>query len=238
MSEDSMALILQIIMKALLVGVLLFFMFWVLTNEIDIRKTIIGPLTSLVKFKKHSKLEVDFANVLVARFVLKGSTQSGNLVVLFYDIKFVNSLEENVTVKQILLRYRFNGGDHAIDSTVVLTGTVDAPQGKSESIIVHRGALANLVFMGWKNLRSVIGEYKVLVPGGVLAGNAAFVLDIKSIEDLAKVKTFQMVAVDYSGNESVQEIPIQDQWIEMAKVMVFENRSFAIDQVGNIRYSN
>jgi hypothetical protein len=221
----------QIAAKVVITIILLFLVFYVWTNQIDVQKTIVSPLTAIVKFKKNFTLDINFANVVAARFSLPENTQDGNLGLLFYDMKFVNSSAQNATVKQILLRYKFNGADRTIDSYALRTGsTLD----QSRSIIVHIGP-ANIVLMNWKNLREAIGEYRVLPPAGVLAGSAAFILDVKDVADFAKIKSFELVAVDYSGTESTQEIPMQDRWVDMTKTMRIENRSFEIDQAGKVK---
>jgi hypothetical protein len=130
------------------------------------------------KTTKQSSLDINVANVLVVRFFSEGNTQSGNVALILYDMKFVNSSDENVTVKKILLRYKLDAKEHSVDSIVLLTGTVSSPQGQRDSIIVHFGT-KNIVLMDWKNLRIVMSEHKLLVPGAVLLGSGAFVLGTK-----------------------------------------------------------
>lgn len=224
----------QIIIKIVITVLLLLAIFYVWTNQIDIQKTIMGPLKSIVKFKQSAKLDINFANVMAVRFVLPQNTQNGNFGFLLYDMKFVNSSSENITVKQILLRYRFDGVDHSVDLYVLQTGsTFD----QSKSIVAHLGP-ANIILMNWNNIRSAIGEYKVLFPGAVLAGSAAFILHVKDADNLAKIKSFSLIGIDYSGNEFAQEFPVQDSWINKAKASWVENRTFEIDQAGKIQYSN
>jgi hypothetical protein len=189
------------------------------------------------KIAKQPSLDINVANVLAVRFFSHGNTQSGNLALILYDMKFVNSSDENVTLKEILLRYKLNVKERSVDSIVLLTGSVSSPLGQRDSIIVHSGR-KNIFLMDWKNLRSVIGEHKLLVPGAVLAGSGAFVLDIKEISDLEKLKSFKIVAVDYSDKETVKEIDVQEAWVKNASQTSIQNRSFAIDPAGTISYSN
>jgi hypothetical protein len=102
------------------------------------------------KITKQSSLDINVAKVLAVRFFSEGNTQSGNLALILYDIKFVNSSDENATLKKILVRYKLNTKQRTVDSIVLLTGSVSSPQGKSDSIIVHFGnkktALVNAAF--------------------------------------------------------------------------------------------
>jgi hypothetical protein len=84
-------------------------------------------------------------------------------------------------------------------------------------------------------LREQIGEYRTLVPGGVLPGSAAFPLELTNPDDLLKVKNIEIVVVDYSGNEGVKTIPIGNQWVETAKNLVLVNQKFTRDAAGNIK---
>jgi hypothetical protein len=78
---------------------------------------------------------------------------------LFYVLRFVNTSDENVTVKEIVLRVK---GRQDVDSTVLTTGQVETPKGeKTESIIVQIGSpprVANMVLIGWKNFSAYLGR--------------------------------------------------------------------------------
>lgn len=230
---------LQIMLKVFFTLCLVYGIFVVWTNEIDIKKTIIAPLSSIIKFKKHIKLDINVANTTFARCLLPGNTNNGNIGIALYDLKIVNSSEENSTIKEVILRYTLNGKVFTAESYVLLTGTLYSPLDKKDinAIIIRRGS-DRVVLMRWNNLRTEIGEYKVLPPGGVLSGSALFVLGFDTIEALSKIKKLEMVIVDYSGTETVQEIMIQSNRIEDAKYSSIENRSFSIDQAGNTKYSD
>lgn len=232
-------MIFQIIIKVFLTLCLIYGIFIVWTNEIDLKKTIITPLTSIVKFKKHIKLDINIANTSLVRCILPGNYNSGNIGLLLYDLKIVNSSEENSTIKEVNLRYTLDGKGFTTESLALLTGTLYSPLDKKDinAVIIQRGA-DKIVLMNWNNLRTEIGEHKVLQPGGVLSGSALFVLGFDSMETLSKVGKVELVVIDYSGAESIQEIKLLDNWIEGIKYSLIENRSFFIDQAGNIRYHN
>ncbi len=230
---------LQILLKVFFTLCFVYVIFVVWTNEIDIKKTIIAPLSSIIKFKKHIKIDINFANTTFARCLLPGNTNNGNIGITFFELKIVNLSEENTTIKEVILRYTLNDKVFTTESYVLLTGTLYSPLDKKDinAIIIKRGS-DRIFLMGWNNLRTEIGEYKVLPPGGVLSGSALFVLGFNTIEDLSKIEKFEMVIVDYSGTETVQEIMIQSNWIEDAKYGLIENKSFSIDQAGNLKYSD
>jgi hypothetical protein len=70
------------------------------------------------------------------------------------------------------MRYQLNGKEETLDSMIVNTGViVDAPQRPTETLRIamakslpHSGYL-NL--MDWKNIGTVMGDNKLLLPGGV-----------------------------------------------------------------------
>jgi hypothetical protein len=71
-----------------------------------------------------------------------------------------------------------------------------------------------------------------------MAGSAIFVLNTKNIEDFAKIKSFELVATDTLGNESARQLPMKSQWIENAKVLLVEDRPFAVDEKGKLTYKD
>ena len=167
------------------------------------------------------------------------SDNSGNIGLLLYSLNIVNSSEENLTIKEVVARYTLNGRQFATESVVLLTGTCYSPLHKKDInvVIIKRGA-GKLVLQNWINLRTKIGERTVLPPGGVLTGSALFVLGFNSVEALSKIRNLELVVVDYSGGEAVQEIKLLDSWIKDVEYCSIENRSFSIDQAGNIKYSS
>jgi DNA-binding protein YbaB len=60
----------------------------------------------------------------------------------------------------------------------------------------------------------------------ILAGSAAFVLDGVTIEQLRKLKSVELVTVDFSGNEILKQIDIDPQWIKQAEDTVVVDRDF------------
>jgi hypothetical protein len=155
---------------------------------------------------------------------------------------FISTSDDNVTVHKILMRYQLNGKEETLDSPMIVnTGViVDAPQGPTETLRIavakplpHFGYL-NL--MDWKNIGTVIGDNKLLLPGGVTNGSAVFSLKINNPQELAHLKKLQIIAVDYRGKEAIQDIPIKSSWIETAHLLALENRPFTMDKSENIKF--
>ena len=229
----------QIIIKIVLTLVLLYLIILIWTNEIDVKKTVMFHLSSIIKFNKAHKININIDNTSFARCSLPGNINNGNFGLVLYGFKIINSSEENLTMKEVIVRYTLNGKVFSVESSALLTGTLYDPQKKKNinAIIVKHGA-DRVIHMGWNNITSEIGDNRVLPPGGVLSGSALFVLGFRSIEELSKIKEFKIVIVDYSGNETVHDLAVESRWIDQAKYNWIENRSFEIDPAGNIRYSN
>jgi hypothetical protein len=168
---------------------------------------------SLLSDKK-TRLDVDVTQVVATQF-------RGRPCLLFYVLRFVNTTDENVTVKEIVLRLK---GRHDVDSTVLVTGQVESPKGyRSESIVLQfKSPPKNIFLSGWKNLRPVLGEYKALSPGAVLAGSAAYVIDNMTVDQLRQLTTIEMVAVDFAGNETTKQIDLDPEWLKLSNSSVVE----------------
>lgn len=197
-----------------------------------------GPSQTNQKLRQHT-LILDIENTTAARFRNPGHQHSGNIALLFYNLRILNSLDENVTVRKVILHYDLNGKHFSTDSHILLTGAVPSSDKKEniDSIILRVGP-ANIIIQNWENLRMQIDQNKLLLPGGVLAGSALFVLEFKDANDLANIQDCTMSIIDYSGNETKKEIRLENKWIEQAKRQIVEDRRFVVDPSGRIAYSN
>jgi hypothetical protein len=230
----------QFVIKTLFSIPLLYGLLYIWTHEIDVGKTL-APITSFIKFAKYSTISVDFENILITRTAMQGP-QSDNYVIVLYHMTLINTSDDNVTVDKIWMRYQLNGKEETLDAIMpVHTGVVvDAPQGPTTTLRIamatslpHSGYM-NL--MDWKNIGAVIGDNKLLLPGGVMKGSAVFSLKIKDPKELAHLKKLQIIAVDYRGKEAMQDIPIKSLWIEKAPLFALENRPFTMDKSENIKF--
>lgn len=193
------------------------YFFW--TSKVDVGKTLLKPF-SFITFNKEARLDLDYQQIL-------GAQCNGRPSFVFYTFQFVNSSDDNLTVKQILVRYHTASGERTVDSTVIDPGEVVTPKGNVESIMIHsRSRGANIMLMNWKNFRPVLGEFKTLSPGAVLSGSAVFVLDGITLQDLKQLKRFQVVAIDFSGNEVVKDIDVKPEWVAHADDLEVASRAF------------
>jgi hypothetical protein len=158
--------------------------------------------------------------------------------ILIYNLAIANTVSENVTINRVILSYNLNGKHFHTESHVLQTGVVDLRDGKgnSDAVIVRQGA-ANIVLMNWKNLRIEIAEYRLLAPGSVLVGSAAFVFDFKNPGDLKRLEELAITVIDYSQNETRREILMDNGCVDQAGILVVGNRPFHIDRAGNVAYS-
>jgi hypothetical protein len=125
----------QIVFKLIFTAILLWAIFLVWTNDIDLKKTLLKPLFSIVQFKKNLSIDTEVENTVAAQF------PSGKLGLIFYNMKIINTLESNMTVKQVLVRYSFDGKQISTDSQAVVTSPVDS----TEAIVLRAGGGANIV---------------------------------------------------------------------------------------------
>jgi hypothetical protein len=80
--------------------------------------------------------------------------------------------------------------------------------------------------LNWNNLRHILGDSKTLSPGGVLGGSAAFILDGVTPEQFRQFKSIELVAVDLSGGEIVNQFDFNPHWIAQAEDRVVADRDF------------
>jgi len=179
-------------------------------------------------------LDINAENTLFARFVNKGNKKTGNIGIVFYNVKIVNISNEPYTVKDVVLRYEFGGEKYSVISNVLLTGIVRA-KADVNAIMVEKGA-NRIIVMGWDNLRTKLSLLKILKPGGVLDGSVYYVLEFDDIEKARTLENVELVVTDYSGLESIHPIDIQEDWIIRGKNASIYPRSFIVDSKGKITY--
>lgn len=194
-------------------------------------KTLTTPLSSIFKFKKHHRFDFSSEQTTAAHF-----PGTGNIALVMYAIAIVNTLEDSVTIKEVKLRYRLNGRPFITDSYVLQTGSVAGSGDPAIMLTTGGNPPVNIIVGSWKNLRPEIGAYRTLQPGAVLAGSALFVLGFQDVRDFARVENLEIVIFDFSGNETVQEIAVNPQWITDMSLTV-ETRRFRSDgKQGPIEY--
>jgi hypothetical protein len=211
----------EVLTKIVLTLILLGGIYVVWTRPINVAETLSRPF-SFIAFKKQAKLDVDFRQILGTKF-------ANRPCLLFWVLRFVNNSAENVTLKEIRLRFQGPLGKHDVESTVLTTGEVQPPNRPASEAIVIRGDNPpndQLFIENWKNFRAIIGEYKTLSPGAVLAGSAAFVLDGMTGDQFKKLKTVELIAVDFADNETTTKIDITPEMMQLFDAASAVNRAF------------
>jgi len=188
--------------------------------------------------KTHSILDIDTKNTLFSRYVNNGNSKSGNMCLVFYGMSIVNNSGNPFTVKDVVLRYKFKNIEYSAISNVVLTGNIYSPLEKKNvnSLIIHKNG-SNIVLMNFNNLRTEIGKLQILQDGSVLSGSSIFVLELKTIEELAELTNPELIIRDYSGNESIHPLKILDEWVENGKDSFVEHRTFSSNKDGKIIFA-
>ncbi|MGX1105472.1 hypothetical protein [Bradyrhizobium elkanii] len=205
--------------------------YWVWVEPIDFKKTLRWPLEKVVAFKDPVlAADIDVKQVALGWFEQNGTSLKGKLALIFYDLRLVNRSGGNTTIKDVHVRIE---GQPDADSVVVMTGSVSTGQGgASETLLVRQGS-ANIFMMGWVNLRTVIGEYKPVPPGGVMSGSAVFVTDATP-EQLKSVKSVQLVVRDFLENEATKDIKVDPGWWQGLDQRYIVSRHFKVDETGKM----
>nr|WP_321237200.1 hypothetical protein [uncultured Psychroserpens sp.] len=186
--------------------------------------------------KKHSFLEVDSKNTIISKY-MGGGLMKGHICILFYGLKIVNASQDSFTIKDFKLEYTLNSKKKSIISNNVITGNVysDLEKKQLDCLIVYLDN-AQIVLMGWENIRIRIGELQILQKNGVLSGSALFILDIKDIDDIRNIKDLAIVVSDYSNNHSKHKVEIDNEWIQRGKNSIVEPKKFSAKD-GVINYA-
>lgn len=225
---------LEIAFKVVLTCVLGFFIYYVWTIEIDVRRTITKPLTSMLTIRKSAKLEVSAEQMVMGRFRSAGEKTASKVALVMYQLHLINSSNEALTLREVKLRVTTQKGMQEIAPVTLTTGSVKAPKGQLEDAAIMQannkdGGVSRMILIGWKNLSSILAEYRTLGEGAVLAGSAAFVLDMKDPAEVAQLKSLKLIAIDFSGNEIAIDITIDPKWLEQARKFELVNQSFYSD---------
>ena len=221
-------IVFKILATALVFAVFIAALVYIWTGEIDINQTLLKPVEALLPAKKkRASFDVNYNNSIAARLRMVGNAFNGGPCLIFYELNFVNSTANTITVKSIHLRYQIDSATKEVDTLYMATGRIASPRGPQEAILIEDVARhANIILVGWKNIKQSILEYEPLVPGAVLGGSAVFLLEAKDPQDFAKMKNFELVARDYAGEEWPVDIETQERWAKDVLSNFLETRSF------------
>jgi len=205
--------------RVVVTSILLGSIYWIWTVRIDVNGTL-SKVVPFISLKKEARLDIDVRQIMGAQF-------RGQPCLLFYVLRFVNTSGENLTLKEIMLRVKGPLGKHDVDSTVIPTGHVDFRGEKWESILVlFPSKNTQLSLRNWNNLRPILNEYKVLSPGQVQSGSAAFVLDGMTVDEFKQIKAVEIVAKDFAGNEVSKQLELEPELLNQAEESFVVDREF------------
>ena len=171
--------------------------------------------------RRRHRVDFQVANVSLARVVSPNPRHHDKLALVTYGLTFVNSGPDPVTLKEVLLRYRFETTREA-HAEVIPTGNV---HGKT-SVAMTNGS--DKIILAWSDLRDALLKRNVLPRGGTISGSAVFFLDAP-VDRYRDVSRCALLVRDYSGNESRHTLPLGQtgyNGIERGMVLVdarFEN---------------
>lgn len=175
------------------------------------------------KFGKKHGFEINYKNAMLLPIVSDGYP-NGHLALVFYGIKVINLSDSGRTIKALELQCNVNGKKRVIDSYFVHPGKIKTGQ----NAVVVTNNIDTIFLMNWNNLRSEIGDYKVLVQGAILNGSAVFVIESEQNDVL--LDNASLVIIDYSGARTKQRVELQESLKDaMGKGFKLINSRFELD---------
>jgi len=157
-----------------------------------------------LRIRKRHKIDFNVGNVSLARVISANPSHNEKLALVTCGVTLVNSGPDPVTLKDIVLRYRF-GGIREASSDTIPTGTV---QGK-ESVVMANAS--DRIIIAWNNLRDALLQRRVLQQGETIAGSAVFFLDAP-VDRYREVSGCVLLVRDYSGRQSKHKLPMGPGW--------------------------
>jgi len=154
--------------------------------------------------RKRHRIDFEVGNVSFARVVSPTPQRNERLALIAYGLTFVNTGPDPVTLKEVMLRYRF-GKQRETRAERVPTGHV---QGKES---VGMANASDRIILAWNNLCDVLVERQVLATGGTAAGSTIFLLDVP-VDRYRDVTNCALLVTDYSGRTSQHKLPVRPGW--------------------------
>ena len=154
--------------------------------------------------RKRHKVDVAVGNVSLTRVVSADPARNEKLAFVMYGMTLVNLGPDPTTLKDVVLRYKYNGRREALLATVP-TGQV---HGK-ESVAMANAS--DRIILAWHNLREVVVQRRALAVGETLSGSAIFFLDVP-VDKYREVAKCRLVMTDYSGRQSRHKLSTEPAW--------------------------
>lgn len=162
---------------------------------------------------KAHRIDINQADVFVAKFIREGNLLSGNFGIGFWDIAITNSSPQNLTIKDVRFRYEFGRKKYEADRMYLTT----ADKGFSKSAIsLLKKSGDTIVVSGWHNLSAVLETGQVVIPGAVVKGSAFYVLEVRDLKDLVNLGNMMLVVRDFSGGESFHPVTVSPDVMALA----------------------
>ena len=160
--------------------------------------------------KKNKDLLLSFnsENILVSRISVENHPYNGSLGIMLYSFSIVNSLQESITIKDILLEYELDGKLYTEDAMNLITSNIYVKERNENkpSIMCLMPNNDSLFLQNWFNIRNKISKDTLLQPGGILSGSAFYLLRKIDMNSLLKIKNINIIISDYFKTRT--KIPI------------------------------
>ena len=160
--------------------------------------------------RKRHKIDFNVGNVSLVRVVSPDPMRNEKLALVTYGLTFVNLGPDPVTLKEVVLQYRF-GRRKETNLAAVPTGSVNG----QPSVVMAIGA--DRIVMAWSNLRDELSRKQVIQTGEITDGSGIFFLDAP-VDRYREVSGYVLVVRDHSGGESRHPLIDGPEWYNgMAK---------------------
>ena len=156
--------------------------------------------------KPHS-IDFEIGNIGLVRVASQDRNRDGKPALIIYSLAFINTGPSSLTVKKVLLEYRFQGKKRQPELTAVPTGTIDG-----EEYIAQTNGIDTVV-IAWTNLHETLSKNTPLQPGEVLKGSAVFLLDVP-ISRMRDISDYVLLSRDYSGGRSAHKLTPKARWYQ------------------------
>lgn len=198
-----------ILSRIFLTFILFYALVLVWTKNVDLllwtKNTIAKMLPINEESKKGYTLDFSFKNTTIVPIKSSNKNIDGKVAVCFYDSAIVNRNTFSSTIKNIEATVKIGKSWRATNLYDIKIGTLKSGE---NAIVLEGDTLQGRIFlMKWENIRIRINQRKVLSPGEILTGSAAFILD-SSIEEAKNIKEIRITISDFLDNESIRQVNI------------------------------
>lgn len=198
--------------------------------------TVLGGLSGIAyitsKLRKRYKFDLDYKNITFAFFsTSKNSKINERFCLIVYGLRIINNSDKSNTLKNFILSYRLNGKVYKSESHVVQTGII---QKTGKPALMLSNGIDKIILVGWNNIRTKLGEYGTLQPGGVFSGSALFLLE-PHVKNIHHIEDLKLIVTNFNGYRTSYPITIKEEWYEnLNKRLSVINKVFTVTEEGII----